>query len=251
MLCNLSPKSCFLVSFLGWLPCFVFLLYHPRVFSVISVSLWNCNRCYSCLVLSGRRQPRPRLGRVPAASLLLCAQSAVCSLQHVLFAKILGWGGVKCDSSILLILFFFYCGLLKEDITDWHHCIQIVDGQGNRVCMVSQNHTVRIRKALCPEMYLDFLLWVLTLPGRAVGQVGVLRFSFDLKAGLPRPLSLELVLLECCWVASLGDHPPQESRRGRMGNVFPDVSLCKYGANVNLCWDCGEWCFFGGWGGCS
>lgn len=65
--------------------------------------------------------------------------------------------------------------------------------------------------------------------------MGVLRFSFDLKAGLPRPLSLELVLLECCCVASLGDHPPQESRRGRMGNVFPDVSLCKYGANVNLC----------------
>lgn len=37
---------------------------------------------------------------------------------------------MKYDSSVLLII-FFYCGLLKEEIIDWHHYIWIMDGQGN------------------------------------------------------------------------------------------------------------------------
>lgn len=171
MLCNLSLKSCFLFLYWGSYIILSSFFTLPVCFLLFPCLFGISVAATPGLVLSWRRPSRTF--DCVLASLVRCAQSG---LQHVLFSEILGWGSVKCDPSILLII-FFYCGLLKEEPIDGHHYIWIVDGQGNWVCMPSQNHTVRIRKALCPMLCLDSYFEFLLCLGGAVGQVGILHLA--------------------------------------------------------------------------
>lgn len=134
-----------------------------------------------------------------------------------------------------------------------------MDGQRNWVFSISQNQTVRYankqnqsgRRSVLRCTWISSFGFLLCLGGQWGEEEGILRFSFDLKTKLASTTAPRIGALVCCcewlvWGTAFlkgSSRPSQESHRWREGSLFPDVSLCKYGANVNLCWDCGEWCW--------